>query len=171
MYTYSMSKKTLPYVFLAFLFAILLFILGVRYGQRVEQVNKTIDYIVKMPPSPTPQPTVRPVAFTVYSHKGCSLSFLVPNSLEKTNESSNSAVFAGVDKKLEIALSCEKTPFIQSNSERIINLNKTIRSFEKETKDTHSYRFYHSITGKVITLTVTKQYLPLIQKSLEFISK
>lgn len=166
-----MSKKTLPYLFLAFLFAILLFILGVRYGQRVEQVNKTIDYIVKMPPSPTAQPTTQPVAFTEYSHIGCSLSFLIPNTLEKIKESSNSAVFSGQDKKLDIAFSCEKTPFIQSKSERIINLNRTIRSFETETKDAHSYRFYHSITGKVVTLTVRKQYLPLIQKSLELISK
>lgn len=162
-----MSKKTLPYVFLAFLFAVLLFILGVRYGQRIEQVNKTIDYIVKMPPSPTVYPTVKPVAFSEYSHKGCSLSFLVPNTLEKIKESSNSAVFAGMDKKLEIAFSCEKIPFIQSKSERIINLNKTIRSFEKETKDTHSYRFYHPITGAVVNLTVSKQYLPLIKKGLE----
>lgn len=166
-----MSKKTLPYIFLAFLFAVLLFILGVRYGQRVEQMNKTIQYLVKMPPSPTVQPTGLPVAFSDYSHEGCSLSFLVPNTLEKVRESSTSALFSDSKKELKIAISCEKTPFIQSKSERIINLNKTIRSFETETGDTHSYRFYHTITGKVITLTVSKQYLPLVRKSLELISK
>lgn len=166
-----MSKKTLPYIFLASLFAILLFILGVRYGQRVEQVNKTINYLVSIPPSPTIQPTGLPVAFTDYSHKGCSLSFLVPNTLEKIKESSVSALFSDSKKQLEIALSCEKIPFIQSKSERVINLNRTIRSFETETKDAHSYRFYHPITGKVVTLTISKQYLPLIQKSLELISK
>lgn len=166
-----MSKKILPYIFLAFLFAILLFILGVRYGQRVEQVNKTIKYLVSIPPSPTLQPTGAPVTFSDYSHPGCALSFLVPNTLEKVKESSTSALFSDINKQLKIALSCEKIPFIQSKSERIINLNRTIRSFETETKDTRSYRFYHSITGKVITLTITKQYLPLIQKSLELISK
>lgn len=160
-----MSRKIIPYIFLAFLFAVLLFIIGVRYGQRVEQVNKTISYLVSLPPSPTVAPTTIPLAFSDYSHQGCKVSFLVPNDLEKTSESSASALFSTHLKKLGIALSCEKGSYIKNEKEIAVNLNKNVRAYEIETKDTTSYRLYHPITGKVITITVAKSYLPLIQKS------
>lgn len=52
-------KKT-SYVFLFFLFVVLIFILGVRYGQKVEKNNKVVDYILSITPYPTytPYPTV-----------------------------------------------------------------------------------------------------------------
>jgi|GEM_PF-6911831 len=50
-----MKPKT--YVFLFIIITILTFILGVRYGQRVEKANKTIDYLLSIPPSPSPFPT------------------------------------------------------------------------------------------------------------------
>ena len=45
--------KIKPYLFLFFLVVILVFILGVRYGQRVERNNKVVDYILKITPYPT----------------------------------------------------------------------------------------------------------------------
>lgn len=161
-----MSKKNLPYFFLTFLLAILLFILGIRYGQRVEQVNKIISNLTNIPPSPTLSPTNVPLAFSDYTHEGCKISFILPNELEKTSESSTSAVLSTRTKKLGIALSCEKKDFVKSKEELSVALNKTIRAYEIQTKDTIFYRFYHPITGKVITITIAKQYLPLIQKSL-----
>ena len=163
-----MSKKSLPYSFLAFLFAILLFILGVRYGQQVEKVNKVISYIKSIPPSPTVAPTAPPLAFSEYTHAGCKISFLIPNELEKSTESSSSALFSSRDKKLGIALSCEKKLFTKGEKELSVTLNKTIRTYETQTKDTASYRFYHVNTAQVVTITIAKQYLPLLQKSLSF---
>ena len=170
-YTYLMSKKSLPYIFLAFLFAVLLFILGVRYGQRVEQVNKTVSYLISIPPSPTTAPTSTPLAFSDYTHQGCKISFLLPNSLEKISDSSSSAVFLTRDKKPGISLSCEKNAFVKDDKELSVALNKTIRAYKTETKDTVSYRFYHVNTTQVVTLTVAKQYLPLIEKSIGLTSK
>jgi len=163
-----MSKRSLPYFFLAFLFAILLFILGIRYGQRVELANKTIRYLVSIPPTPTIQPTTMPLSFSEYEHAGCAISFLVPNILEKTKESSTSALFSDQKKLLTVALSCEKGPFLMLKTERSVSINKNIRAFETQTKDTVSYRLSHPITRKVVTLTILKQYLPLIQKSISF---
>jgi hypothetical protein len=163
-----MTRKTIPYLFLAFLFATLLFIIGVRYGQRVEQTNETISYLISIPPSPTVAPTNIPLSFTDYIHKGCAISFLLPNDLEKTSESSNSAVFSTKSKKLGIALSCEKKVFVKGEKELSVSLNKSIRAYETQTKDTFSYRFYHINTGKVIIVTIAKQYLPLLQKSVSF---
>lgn len=91
--------------------------------------------------------------------------FLIANDLEKTAESSQSALFSTRQKKLGIALACEKKDFIKSEKEVSVNLNKTIRAYETQTKDTTSYRFYHINTARIITLTVAKQYLPLLQKS------
>ncbi len=51
-------KKT-SYIFLFFLLIVLIFILGVRYGQKVEKNNKVVDYILSITPYPTytPYPT------------------------------------------------------------------------------------------------------------------
>jgi hypothetical protein len=51
-------KKT-PYFFILFLVLILIFILGVRYGQKIEKNNKIVDYILKISPYPiaSPKPT------------------------------------------------------------------------------------------------------------------
>ena len=161
-----MSKRTVPYLFLALLGAVLLFIVGVRYGQRVERVNKTIAYLISIPPSPTALPTSGPLQFDEYKHKGCALSFLVPNTVSKTQESSTSAIFADKSHILSIALSCEKKQLIKSDKERSVNLTKSIFAYETQAKQVDSYRFYNSVTGKVVTLTIHKAYLPLIQKSL-----
>ncbi|MFA6532457.1 MAG: hypothetical protein WCT22_00490 [Patescibacteria group bacterium] len=51
-------KKT-SYIFIFLLILILIFILGVRYGQKVEKNNKVVDYILSITPYPTytPYPT------------------------------------------------------------------------------------------------------------------
>jgi len=51
-------KKT-SYIFIFLLVLILIFILGVRYGQKVEKNNKVVDYILSITPYPTytPYPT------------------------------------------------------------------------------------------------------------------
>ena len=48
-------KKT-SYFFLFFLLVVLIFILGVRYGQKVEKNNKIVDYILSITPYPTYTP-------------------------------------------------------------------------------------------------------------------
>jgi len=54
--------KVKPYLFLFSLVVILAFILGVRYGQRIEKNNKVVDYLLSITPLPssppnTPAPT------------------------------------------------------------------------------------------------------------------
>ena len=161
------KKKSLPYIFLAFLCAILLFILGVRYGQRVEQTNKAISYLVHLPPSPPVAPTLSPLGFSTYTHSLCGVSFLIPNLIERKNESSTSALFSSQEKKLAMALSCEKKPYLQQKDEKIVFIN-TLRAFETATPGATSYRFYNPKNGLVVTTTASKEYLPLLQSSLSF---
>ncbi len=160
-----MSKKSIPYLFLAFLTALLLFILGVRYGQRVEKVNKTISYLISLPPSPTVAPTLPPLGFSTYTHADCGIAFLLPNLIDKTNESTTSALFSTKEKKLALALSCEKKPLVQSKEEKIVTVN-TLRVYETTTPDTTSYRIYNPKNALIITITASKEYLPLLQKSI-----
>jgi len=54
---YNFVVKTKSYVFLYVMILILIFILGVRYGQRVEKNNKVIDYLLSITPSLLPTPT------------------------------------------------------------------------------------------------------------------
>lgn len=85
-----MSKK--PVIFLIFLFLILFFILGVRYGQKVEKANKTIDYIISLTPkiTPTQTPTPTPIKIEEYKSKRWGLKFKYPTNL-KIIESTNTA--------------------------------------------------------------------------------
>lgn len=52
--------KTKSYFLLFVMVLVLIFILGVRYGQNVEKNNKVVDYILSITPYPTytPYPTI-----------------------------------------------------------------------------------------------------------------
>ena len=52
--------KTKSYALLFAMILILIFILGVRYGQKVEKNDKAVDYILSITPYPTytPYPTI-----------------------------------------------------------------------------------------------------------------
>lgn len=48
--------KTKSFVFLLVMILILIFILGVRYGQKVEKNNKVVDYLLSITPIPSSTP-------------------------------------------------------------------------------------------------------------------
>jgi len=98
-------------------------------------------------------------------HESCGVSFLIPNLVEKTNESTTSALFSSQEQKLVLALSCEKKSLIQLKNEKIGIIN-SLRAYETITQDTTSYRIYNPKNGLIITVTASKEYLPLLQKSL-----
>lgn len=54
--------KIKSYIFLVVLVVVLFFILGVRYGQKIEKNNKVVDYILSITPYPTytPYPLASP---------------------------------------------------------------------------------------------------------------
>jgi len=80
-----MSK---PYLFLLTLFIVLVFIVGVRYGQYVEKTNKIINYTLSITPTKPPTPTPTWV-FEEYKSKKWGVKFSYPSFLEikeATNE-------------------------------------------------------------------------------------
>ncbi|MGB9883597.1 MAG: hypothetical protein ACPLRN_03745 [Microgenomates group bacterium] len=82
-------KLSKPYLFLVFLIIILVFIIGVRYGQSVEKANKVIDYFLSITPTkpPTPTPTW---TMTDYKSKKYQIKIVYPSFL-KVEESTKEA--------------------------------------------------------------------------------
>lgn len=162
------------------LFLILVFIVGVRYGQRVEKTNKVVNYLISLPPSPTIQPTQKPLEFKTYKHDGCKIQFLYPSSLKKIQESSLSARLAGGAHILEF--DCAK-----DSAQKLLESEKLataeIKFKEKSLKgrlkpDIRTvvgaepfflFNISHPLTAKNIFVEISKSLYPLFEKSLEFI--
>lgn len=89
-------KKT-SYIFLFFLFIILIFILGVRYGQKVEKNNKVVDYILSITPTPKP-PTPTPIKYTEYKSKKWGLRLIFPSNLEIKEDATAPAILIEIKK-------------------------------------------------------------------------
>jgi len=73
--------KTKSYIFLFVLLIVLFFILGVRYGQKVEKNNKVVDYLLSIPPSPSPPPSPT-ISYKDYKSKRWGLKFTYPSNIE-----------------------------------------------------------------------------------------
>lgn len=74
-----MASKA-PYILLLVLFIILVFIVGVRYGQRIEKTNKAISYVLKI--SPTTVPTEVPAKTKNYKNQACEIDLVYPGNLK-----------------------------------------------------------------------------------------
>lgn len=144
--------KMKPYIFLAVLFVVLFFILGIRYGQKVEQANKTINYYLSLPPTKPIEPT-RSLEYKTYVHKTCGIAFLYPLWLTKEKETTVSAEFSEKNKTM-ISFTCGKnTNPSPSTASGMILLQKKNQ------------------TGtKTVFFIVDQQIAPLIEKSVEFIT-
>lgn len=72
--------KPKTYYFITLLLLIIFFILGVRYGQKVEKANKVIDFILSITPTqpPTPTPTI---GYQEYKSRRWGLKFKYPDNL------------------------------------------------------------------------------------------
>jgi hypothetical protein len=98
-----------PYILIALLVIILIFILGVQYGKRVKIADTAISFLLSITPSPSPKPSRIPVVkYNSYSHKGCSISFLHPSYLQVEKESTQEAQLSSKDKNQFIKLNCSK---------------------------------------------------------------
>lgn len=88
--------KLKSYLLLFVLIVILFFILGVRYGQKVEKTNKTINYILSITPriSPTSPPTPTPIKYATYESKLKKINKIIyPSGLKIKEDATTSAIF------------------------------------------------------------------------------
>lgn len=152
-----MNKLSKPFLFIAFLVAVLMFIMGFRSGQNVEKRNKEIDFIISLTPAPTKTPTAtpspRPVAFKTYIHKECAVQIVIPALFKKTGETSNSAKFEE-EGEVVMALSCARTdPFTKA-----LKADKTATGVAR----------LNPAIGRRTYFYLKKDLLPLVTNSLKF---
>jgi len=84
-----MFHKPGPYILLISLSLILIFILGIRYGQSIEKTNKKVDFMLSIVPTQIP-PTPTPISYQEYKSKKSGIKYTFPTDLEML-ESTNSA--------------------------------------------------------------------------------
>ncbi|KKQ01665.1 MAG: hypothetical protein UX17_C0038G0004 [Parcubacteria group bacterium GW2011_GWC2_45_7] len=168
--------KNKSYVLLFLLILILIFIIGVRYGQKVEKTNKAINYLLSITPTqPVTVVPAKPLEFQNYTNKTCGISFLYPNSLT-VQESSNSAVFSASNNEEQIKLSCDEKTQIKTiiADEDIATATAVFKNMKITVKNTNNsgvyiFKIVNPKNLKNIYVAVKKSLYPLFEKSLEFI--
>ncbi len=90
--------KLKSYLVLFILTLLLFFVLGVRYGQKVEKTNKAINYILSITPTKTPPPTPTPYEYIIQKSKKYGIKYDVPSFLDIFEDPTSSAVYFKVKK-------------------------------------------------------------------------
>lgn len=94
-------QKSGPFYLISALLLILFFIIGVRYGQRVEKTNKKISAIL----STTPKP--QHYEYKKYKNDFCNMEFSYPSNLKIGKETTSSAEFKSKNNAV-LNFSCDK---------------------------------------------------------------
>src|SRR3989344_214911 len=170
-----MQSKKGPFILLSVLGLVLVFVVGVRYGQRVESTNKALSAILTSTPY-APSPTINPLQFATYNSKGCGAEFLYPSSIGVIKQSTTESRLTGKD-GVAIALSCAKIPSFRSFFEDKNVATKEV-SFQKQSqkalvKTTNGQTYLllivrNPFSGSQIFLAVEEKLYPLLQSSLIF---
>lgn len=172
--------KLRPYMFLLVLILVIIFILGVRYGQRVEKNNKVIEwYLTRMPTPTTPiTPTLPEVAYDTYKDKTCGVSFLYPKNL-KAEVSTASAVFKSGDGMTELTVQCDRQQnklITQLDTEKLATKEMTFKQQKIQGREGQlnsgksmvGFTIRNPINNEFILFILNKNLYPLIEKTLQF---
>lgn len=165
-----MNSKIGPYILLGLLALTLIFILGVRYGQKVEKTNRFIEYAISLPTG-RPQPTTAPLAFNTFMNKECGIKFLYPLALEIQTNSSESAILTE-NKKPVIQINCLEIP-VKSTERKNIAIEevqlKNKKIIAEVINNQLSFNLVNPLNGKTLSIFIVKNLYPLFEKSFEFV--
>ena len=171
----NMKNQYTPYIFLGILMTVFVFILGLRYGQKVEKDNKVINYLISLPPTKS-VPTNIPLEFKTYENKNCHIKFLYPSKLIINNIGSNSAELTE-KKEIAIKFSCQLKndliPLLENKKlatqEIKLGERKILARISKQNNNNLLvFAVQSPKTGQKIYLMVETRLYPLFDKSLEF---
>jgi len=174
-----MKSNSAPYVLLGILFFVLVFIVGVRYGQRVEQTNKKITALLSVTPKET-KPKVSEIKYKTYQNKDCQLEFLYPSVFKKEKETTSSASFISdfiFKNRQELSFSCAKEdPYVEAiknakiatNEAEFQQKNTEFKEFTKDKQTLVYFEIINPINSKIIYFLIDKESLPLLDSSLKF---
>lgn len=171
-----MNKRG-PIIFLITLTIILVFILGIRYGQRVEKTNKAINYFLSLPPTKPPEPTQKPLEFKEFVNKTCGIKFLYPNNFKlKDSSFSGSLSEQSVD---QFVFDCNiKSKLLAGlNDPQLASAEVNFKEVKKQVKiatilpNWYNFQIYNTLNAKNIYIGINKSLYPLFEKSLEFVKQ
>lgn len=175
-----MKKRS--YIVLALLFLILAFIGGARYGQRVEQVNETISFIVSITPvqiTTTPQPIDNFVKYNQYTHAGCSLRFLYPDILSVKDSSISGTLKEEKAKNVQITFECSSRKDVLDKKVDLAKVSTVSAQFQKRNlqmykREVNKQNYFvfnekHPYKNMYIQYTVKENILSLLEKTLEYV--
>lgn len=164
-------------VVLLFLFAVLLFIVGFRYGRYVEKIDKT--YIP--PISQTPQatnPTTSPAPTTTlqlepFKHAECKINFFYPNYMSEEKISSQESQLTGNGQTL--TFSCNRQ-MVFAKREAIQELQEAQQAtisgqrvpLYAPDKDRLLFIVQNPVLGRSVYFETNASLLSLLQQTLRF---
>lgn len=166
------SRKVIPYIFLGVLILILIFVGGVQYGKVVEKQNKAISFVLSITPTQKPMPvSEKMVSLSPYVNKSCGIQFLYPSNVEKTKESTSSALFMQKNKQI-LSLTCDPkdTQTINDfkNATDSMKLkNQTVRSklITKSGQQMYMLVISNNLNGRTIYVTIDKDFYPVFEST------
>lgn len=170
-----MKRSKGPVILLVSLSLVLFFILGVRYGQRVEKQNKEVETLLKTSPPISPQPTVV-TSFKKYESAGCNLEFVYPASYTLLKEQDESVSFSTNREDAGLAFSCEKdNPFSKLQTDKVATEEVQFQQKPLQAKSAllngQKYLFFslrNPVSAKDVYFIVEENLYPLIEGSLKF---
>lgn len=169
-----MQKRIGPWLLLTTLIVVLVFIGGVRYGQRVEKTNEQVEATLSVTPTKTPEKA--DLKFSTYSNKRCGLEFLYPAHLQVRQLASTSAQFTAGGSTV-ISFSCGRTdPFekmltgSKTATQEIIFQDKPVITTVQEEKSIRKFflTIQNPVTNQFNYFILQENLYPLFEKSLEF---
>lgn len=99
-----MKKQT--YLFLFFLGLIAFFMVGFRYGQHTNQIDKNLLEILKISPTTAPSATPSLENYVTFDNPGCHLQFLIPESVQTSKDSSTSGELRYLSGEKALSFQC-----------------------------------------------------------------
>jgi hypothetical protein len=169
-------RKKVPYIFLGILIVIVIFILGVKLGGRVEKTNKVIDVILSLPPTKTPAPT-KPIAFDTFKHKECGIQFLYPKTLKAEKISTEDAHLVANGTDEEIYVNCSKSNYlttilnennVTTSEAQLKNQKIKIYTLKTDSQEFASFQVKNPSNGKLITVVIDKNLYPLFENTVQY---
>jgi hypothetical protein len=162
------TKKIIPFAFLGLLLLIVIFIVGVKYGRKVAEVDKTIKYLISITPTKAVTPSPLPsITYESYLNEDCGIEFLYPSNLSLVKESSTGGQFKNSTDSLQY--SCDFTSAMIKNTSKTATAAVTIQ--DKEITASKSGDIYiFGIQNKkrqTIQFAVSSRLKALIEKTLK----
>ena len=170
-----MRSKKGSFILILLLLIVLVFIVGVRYGQRVEMANKAVSLNLSLTPN-GPTTTKAPLRFTTYINKACGFELLHPSTVNVIKQSTDEAKLS-TEGNLAVAVSCGKAPsfasFFEDKSVATQEVKFKNQIYQAKSRKTNeqkyiSFTIRNPFSGTPVHLVVEEKLFPLIESSLIF---